>query len=98
MPLLDAGGLPTDALNISGDEDGDEGVMACVGDTWLLATEDRAMGAVGWPVYIEYAKNAGGLPSTIFIVLLFGAAQALMATSSWWLSYWGVFLWSVACL
>ncbi|CAB9522599.1 Multiple drug resistance-associated protein-like transporter 1 [Seminavis robusta] len=56
--------------------------------TQLMTEEARSTGHVGLPVYLAWAKAAGGYWVPFAIVLIFGSVEGMNVLSKWWLTYW----------
>jgi ABC-type multidrug transport system fused ATPase/permease subunit len=54
----------------------------------LVATEDRAIGAVGNATFASYFRAAGGLHTAVSIVLVLLIGKGSRQVSDWFLSYW----------
>eukprot|EP00947_MAST-08B_sp_MAST-8B-sp1_P005468 g5468.t1 len=54
----------------------------------LVHSEERNVGHVSWRTYLAYARS-GGLASSLIVILLFAAGQAVAICADWWLKDWG---------
>jgi len=94
-PTLAGPGVPTTLEKVELDPVGQDKEKAnakeaeCQGkkDGQLISKEDRAEGAVGWQVYMTYAR-AGGIKLSIFILCFFLVVDGLRGASEFFLAGW----------
>ncbi|CAM9778040.1 unnamed protein product, partial [Phaeothamnion confervicola] len=54
----------------------------------LMTAEERATGAVGWPVYEAYLRAAGGVAMLVALAALFVLGNAAAQGQQWVVSFW----------
>jgi hypothetical protein len=63
-------------------------------NTGVLTTDElqeRDIGHVTLSVYLSWARAAGGAVILIFIVISYGAVEAINVLSRWWLTHWSFY-------
>eukprot|EP00172_Hildenbrandia_rubra_P001929 Plantae.Rhodophyta-Hildenbrandia_rubra.ctg2564.p1 GENE.Plantae.Rhodophyta-Hildenbrandia_rubra.ctg2564~~Plantae.Rhodophyta-Hildenbrandia_rubra.ctg2564.p1 ORF type:complete len:1432 (+),score=206.38 Plantae.Rhodophyta-Hildenbrandia_rubra.ctg2564:367-4662(+) len=54
----------------------------------LTVREDRRVGRVAWPIYMEYTKAGGGYLAAGGVLAVYTLSQATRLVAEWWLSQW----------